>query len=317
MLNSLRLIRNYDKSAHISRIPVKTNILDNLEYIYEPNWDIDPESAPYEIVTQLMDCYYCLPERPDLAALFCWQAINNSYNQYLLADPSTQRLQDTKGITELISHINSNISKYLPYLMPYYMNITDKTYRYVASYILKGYAIEKSGFFEKYLSSSYVTFKKKFPTIFQVIANSYGFAYHSITSATLTGNKVFLNVCDMPKCRSIIHSFSIKLRELIENGTTKIDEKNPVPTQRTINFSDKDKITFVLFSILYASRCNNFHGNVASRLNSIYANQESFTMYTNIFLLEYITLAISLNEQNILSDSSLLKLKANERLIIT
>ncbi len=55
MLNSLRLIRNYDKLTHISRIPVKTNILDNLEYIYEPNWDIDPESAPYEIVTQLMD----------------------------------------------------------------------------------------------------------------------------------------------------------------------------------------------------------------------------------------------------------------------
>ena len=146
-----------------------------------------------------MDCYYCLPERPDLAALFCWQAINNSYNQYLLADPSTPCLQDTKGITKLISHINGNISKYLPYLMPYYMNITDKTYRYVASYILKGYAIEKSGFFEKYLSSSYVTFKKKLPIIFQVIANSYGFAYHSITAATLTGNKVSLNVRDLTK----------------------------------------------------------------------------------------------------------------------
>lgn len=316
MLNSLKLIKNYDKTTHISRIPAKTNILKNLEYIYEPNWDINPDSAPYEIVTQLMDCYYCLPERPDLAALFCWQAINNSYNQYLLADPSTQRLQDTKGIIELISHIHGNATKYLPYLMPYYMNITDKTYRYVASYILKGYAIDQSGFSEKYLSSSYVTFKKKFPTIFQIIANSYGYAYHSITSAALIGNRVLLNINDSDKSRKIIHSFSLKLRELIENGTTEIDEKYPTSTRQTINFSDEDKITFVLFSILYASRCNNFHGNVASRLNSIYANQESFAMYTNIFLLEYITLAISLNEQNILSDSSLAKLKANESLII-
>lgn len=263
-----------------------------------------------------MDCYYCLPERPDLASLFCWQAINNSYNQYLLADPSTQRLQDTKGIIELISHIHSNTTKYRPYLMPYYMSITDKTYRYVASYILKGYAIDQSGFSEKYLSSSYVTFKKKFPAIFQIVANSYGYAYRSITSATLIGNRVLLNINDSDKSRKIIHSFSLKLRELIENGTTEIDEKYPSSTRQTINFSDEDKITFVLFSILYASRCNNFHGNVASRLNSIYANQESFAMYTNIFLLEYITLAISLNEQNILSDSSLSKLKTNESLII-
>lgn len=316
MLNSLKLIKNYDKITHISRIPAKTNILENLEYIYEPNWDINPDSAPYEIVTQLMDCYYCLPERPDLAALFCWQAINNSYNQYLLADPSTQRLQDTKGIIELISHINANATKYLPYLMPYYMNISDKTYRYVASYILKGYAIDQSGFSEKYLSSSYVTFKKKFPATFQIIANSYGYAYHSITSASLIGNRVLLNINNSDKSRKIIHSFSLKLKELIETGTTEIDEKYPTSTRQTINFSDEDKITFVLFSILYASRCNNFHGNVASRLNSIYANQESFAMYTNIFLLEYITLAISLNEQNILSDSSLLKLKANESLIL-
>lgn len=317
MLNTLNLIKNYNKSIHLSHITIKTNILDHLEYIYEPNWDTDPDSAPYEIVTQLMDCYYCLPERPDLAALFCWQALNNSYNQYLLADTSTQRLQDTKGINELITHINNNASKYLPYLMPYYMNISDKTYRYVASYILKGYTIEQSGFSEKYISSSYITFKKKFPTVFQVIANSYGFAYHSITSASLTANKVTLNISDPNKSRTIVHSFSKKLRELIENGTTKIDVKTPTNTQQTITFSNEEKITFVLFSILYASRCNNFHGNVASRLNSIYSNEESFTMYTNLFLLEYITLAISLNEQNILSDSSLFKLKANENLILS
>lgn len=316
MQNSLKLIKQYNKSMHISRIHVQLNILDHLKFIYEPNWDINPDSAPYEIVTQLMDCYYCLPERPDLAALFCWQAINNSYNQYLLADPSTQRLQDTKGINELISHINRNASKYLPYLMPYYMNINDKTYRYVASYILKGYAIEQSGFSEKYLSSSYVSFKKKFHTIFSVIANSYGYAYHAITSPTLIGNKVSLNINNSDKARKIIHSFSLKLKELIENGTAQIDVKYPVSARQTITFSNEDKITFVLFSILYASRCNNFHGNVASRLNSIYANQESFNMYANIFLLEYITLAISLNEQNILSDNSLSKLKENESLII-
>lgn len=316
MKNLLNLIKKYDKLNHVSHIHNQNNILDNLEFIYEPNWDIDLNSAPYEIITQLLDCYYCLPERPDLATLFCWQAINNSYNQYLLSNSSIQRLQDTKGITELIYHINNNTSKYLPYLEPYFTNITDKTYKYVASYILKGYAIASAGFDEKYISSSYNTFKKKFPHFHTTISNSYGYAYYSITSPILTRNKVSLNISDGESARKIIHSFSMKLKELIENGFAQIDIKVPAPTRQTINFTDEDKITFVLFSILYASRCNNFHGNVASRLNSIYANKESFAMYTNIFLLEYIILAISLNEQNILSDNSLSKLKSNECLII-
>ena len=318
MENLLNLAKKYDKTRHLSHIGNQNSILENIEFIYEPIWDIKSDSAPYEIITQLMDCYYCLPERPDLATLFCWQAINNSYNQYLLSNSSVQRLQDTNGLLELISHINANKSKYLPYLKPYYMNITDKTYRYVASYILKGYSIEKAGFKEKYISSSYITFRKKFKRFYSIISNSYGYAYSSITTPTLIGNKVSLKIKDedKDKARKIVNSFSLKLKELVENGSTQIDEKISTSTRQTINFTDEEKLTFVLFSILYASRCNNFHGNVASRLNSIYANQESFTMYTNIFLLEYIILAISLNEQNILSDSSLAKLKSNEKLII-
>ena len=316
MENLLKLAKKYDKVKHLSHIGYQNTILDNIEFIYEPIWDTEPDSAPYEIITQLMDCYYCLPERPDLATLFCWQAINNSYNQYLLSNSSKNRLQDTNGLHELISHINANNSKYLPYLKPYYMNITDKTYRYVASYILKGYSIEKAGFDEKYISSSYITFKKKFNSFFSIISDSYGYVYSSITTPTLIGNKVSLKITDEDKARKIVHSFSLKLKELIENGSTQIDKKTSPSTRQTINFTEEEKLTFVLFSILYASRCNNFHGNVASRLNSIYANQESFTMYTNLFLLEYIILAISLNEQNILSDSSLSKLKSNEKLII-
>ena len=247
MQNSLQLIKNYNKSTHLSRIKVQTNILENLEYIYDSDWDTDPNDAPYEIVTQLMDCYYCLPERPDLAALFCWQAINNSYNQYLLANTSEDRLIDTRGIQEPSSHINSKASKYLPYLKPYYMKITDKTYRYVASYILKGYAIKESGFQNKHLSSSYTSFKNYFNDLHEAMSKSYGYAYRSITSSTLVGNKVSLNINDADKSRKIIHSFSLKLRELIEKGTAEIDLKVPTSTRKTISFSEKEKIDFLLF----------------------------------------------------------------------
>ena len=32
-----------------------------------------------------------------------------------------------------------------------------------------------------------------------------------------------------------------------------------------------------------ASRCNNSHGNVAARMNSINANKDTFKMYTDMF----------------------------------
>jgi hypothetical protein len=34
---------------------------------------------------------------------------------------------------------------------------------------------------------------------------------------------------------------------------------------------------------LDASRCNNSHGNVAARMNSINANKDTFKMYTDMF----------------------------------
>lgn len=65
-----------------------------------------------------------------------------------------------------------------------------------------------------------------------------------------------------------------------------------------------------------ASRCNNFHGNVAARMNSINANKDTFKMYTDMFLTEYIILAIHLNSQGALSDVVLNKVKKNANLMI-
>ena len=67
---------------------------------------------------------------------------------------------------------------------------------------------------------------------------------------------------------------------------------------------------------VHASRCNNFHGNVAARMNSINANKDTFKMYTDMFLTEYIILAIHLNSQGALSDVVLNKVKKNANLMI-
>ena len=83
----LRLAKNYSKQCHLNLLPCgDNNILENLNFLYDENWENQGASYPYEILTYLFDSYYVLPQRPDLAALFCWQAINHSYYVQQLRD---------------------------------------------------------------------------------------------------------------------------------------------------------------------------------------------------------------------------------------
>ena len=98
----MKLAKDYSKERHLDLLPrCNNNILDKLDYIYDENWENQGVPYPYEILTYLFDSYYVLPERPDLAALFCWQAINHSYYVQQLSDNNVGFCQDTKGI-ELI-----------------------------------------------------------------------------------------------------------------------------------------------------------------------------------------------------------------------
>lgn len=76
----LQVAKNYSREKHIELLPTsRGNILDSLEFLFDEVWEEEGVEYPYEIITYLLDCYYVLPERPDLASLFCWQAINHSY----------------------------------------------------------------------------------------------------------------------------------------------------------------------------------------------------------------------------------------------
>lgn len=74
------------------------------------------------------------------------------------------------------------------------------------------------------------------------------------------------------------------------------------------------RLFFLVFSMLLVG--NNFHGNVAARMNSINANKDTFKMYTDMFLTEYIILAIHLNSQGALPDMVLNKVKENANLMV-
>lgn len=66
----LKIAKNYSKEKHIELLPAsENNILDSLLFLFDENWEEEGAEYPYEIITYLLDCYYVLPERPDLACL--------------------------------------------------------------------------------------------------------------------------------------------------------------------------------------------------------------------------------------------------------
>lgn len=194
----------------------------------------------------------------------------------------------------------------------------DKTFHYVASYMLKGYAMEKKGIAEKYRATSYKSLKRKISSLSDILDNAYGKSYCQISNPTLIGNVVNLGIdnANKRKSRDVTHSFGMKLRALMLGKEVEITFCDVQRTKKKYKFTDEERLSFVLFGILYASRCNNFHGNVAARMNSINANKDTFKMYTDMFLTEYIILAIHLNSQGALSDMVLNKVKENANLMV-
>ena len=316
----LRLAKNYSKQCHLNLLPCgDDNILENIHFLYDENWENQGASYPYEILTYLLDSYYVLPQRPDLAALFCWQAINHSYYVQQLCDNSVGFCLDTKGVEFVRGAILANWNnKYKAILEPFLERLPDKTFHYVASYMLKGYAMEKNGIAEKYRASSYKSLKGKILLLSEILDNAYGKSYCQISNPTLIGNTVDLGISDANKgkSRAITHSFGIKLRALMLGEEAEITFCDAQGTKKKYKFTEEERLSFVLFGILYASRCNNFHGNVAARMNSINANRDTFRMYTDMFLTEYIILAIHMNSQGELSDMALNEVGKNVNLML-
>ena len=316
----LKLAKNYLKECHLNLLPCgDNNILENIHFLYDKNWENQGTSYPYEILTYLFDSYYVLPQRPDLAALFCWQAINHSYYVQQLSDNSVGFCLDTKGVEFVRGAILANWNnKYKAILEPFLERLPDKTFHYVASYMLKGYAMEKNEIAEKYRASSYKSLKGKISPLSEILDNAYGKSYCQISNPTLIGNAVDLGIANANKgkSRAITHSFGIKLRALMLGEEAEITFCDAQGTKKKYKFTDEERFSFVLFGILYASRCNNFHGNVAARMNSINANRDTFRMYTDMFLTEYIILAIHMNSQGELSDMALNEVGKNVNLML-
>ncbi|PWJ35877.1 hypothetical protein [Fibrobacter succinogenes] len=312
----LSLAKKYSRKSHTLLLPrdIKFN-LKKFEYIYDSSWE-STSCVPYEVLTYLLDCYYHLPERPDLASLFCWQAVNNSYNEILISSGAAA-LHDSDGIKKLIRVITGNNTKYYIPLHSYIDRLDDKVFRYMASYLLKGYVCSSLPSNQKcIIPSVYKSITSNVSIIHKIIDDSYGKAYASIVSPAVVDAHLKLNICSVNslKSRNIVGSFAKELKKLFLLHRITL-QKHGSNVNISYQITDNEELYLLMFGIIYASRCNNFHGNVPSRLNTLNSNVESYRAYMGIFFTCYEVLAISLNFQNKLSDSDLLRINDNYKLL--
>ena len=116
--------------------------------------------------------------------------------------------------------------------------------------------MEKNGIAEKYRASSYKSLKGKISLLSEILDNAYGKSYCQISNPTLIGNTVDLGISDANKgkSRAITHSFGIKLRALMLGKEAEITFCDAQGTKKKYKFTDEERLSFVLFGILYASR---------------------------------------------------------------
>jgi hypothetical protein len=323
-----KLVTEYTAEEHQKLLPNPDNNhlqwFKSFKFLNPVSWASSHQKIPYIAATTLIDSYSCLPRRTDMAFSYLWTAINNSYNDlYLKHNTTSNKLGDTKAIDNsliLISDIlNSKVdNKATPpeenesktinqILIEFVKCIPDKNLKFLSSYILKGMAVSINNsnnslphIREIHISSSYRTFERRFGTIHNHLYWNYGKKYSSICSISESTDKTSVDFgikeADSDVSRSITYAMSKELqRILVKNPELdQFDEfGNSLPKIKAFT-TDIQRLEFLIFGLLYASRNNNIHGNVASRLNSIFANSETVNAATWNFLFGYFYLSLLL-----------------------
>ncbi|MCH4568225.1 hypothetical protein [Bacillus sp. ES1-5] len=321
----LNLILNYNKEKHEKHLEHK-NTVGNLlvpgsfKTINSTHWSDDSwlsqNSLPHTAITHLLDSYYQLPERPDLAFNSLWASINSLYsklatehailnNTKIPGDAESIRIA-LKLINDVLIHkinyrgneyeIGSLITNYLEYLPL-------QTFRFIASFILKGIVV--NDFNPKYISSQFRTFKSKerFEFIYNDIYDSFGKSYKILYNVNLTNSDIKLTLNGTTKeeiknnkrtSEGLTYQLALFLQELAIKRVSYIEKE-----EISVELSDDEKyLEFIFQTILYSIRNNTLHGNSSARLSSINANSAYLATSTFTYLYGHLFLSLLLYVSN-------------------
>ncbi|SLK49979.1 Uncharacterised protein [Mycobacteroides abscessus subsp. abscessus] len=279
----------------------------------------------YSAETHLMDSYWCLSQRPDMAFTFLWKSINAIYNKYYFEKFAKEtiltsmdfdgREGDAKKLELLLKGLldkledrfdyNGNEFNLLELIQAYVEKMPIKTLRFVSNYILNGYVLSEKIDFQfirqglkasknPYISSQFTTFKKIFENNLNIISNTFGQSYSQVTSITssVENYNIEVKALDKKKSREISYSLATKLKELLVNREVEVTNSDKTSTYKLKIENDLEYLQMIFTVILYAIRNSSFHGNSASRFESKYFNEESVLSSIYTYLLGHLFLSL-------------------------
>jgi hypothetical protein len=321
----LSLINNYRKESHIKYFEHKNTVGHLLvpgkfktikSKLWNDNVWLSNNTLPQTAITHLLDSYYQLPERPDLAFNSLWTSINSVYSKIAIensivrgtkipGDAESIRIACKKIVSVLDHKISYSGTQFtIRYIIKDYLeNFPLQTFNFLASFILKGSVIYDH--YPNYISSQFKTFKnqERFQTIYEVINDSYGQSYKNIYTADITPSGVELKLNgededqvkkNRVKSEGIIHNLAIFLKELAVKRSAYI-EREEIKVQI---LDDEKYLEFIFQTTLYSIRNTTLHGNSSARLSSINANSTYLTTSTYTFLYGHLLLSLLLYISN-------------------
>ncbi len=326
----LALLMDYSQSKHRSSLEKNfgkySSVINKIKYIKNDDWD--GVNFPYVSSTYLLDAYFLLPDRVDMAFLPLWQAINSEYSifcqktqpfkkgdkeslKYILKE-LVGNLEDTVGIEEIESSNNLIVNKAYTIkniLDRYIQKLNIKNYRFTAKYILEGLALDEDQQFDKYCSRSFKGFKSDFPVIYRILKKSFGVKYKKITNISIDSDgEVSYGIADGIVSKSLVHALATRIKTLLLNGRAEVIIDSPcgsTQTKEIIRLTDEERLHFLFITILYALRNNSAHGVGASRFGSQTQNSGSYPAALSVFLLGYFFLSLIMYKNNNLKLSDL------------
>lgn len=330
----LDLMQNYEKGKHERRIAIaigsKFIDMNEFNFMFDPEWPELPTKIPNKISSLIVDSYYHLPKRPDLAFVCLWMAFNSSFHQVAVRESfSTNKnnITDDYGldcakdaITKLSGKpvsIDGSVRTLMDILIITMKDVPEKLTSMIATNAVRSISFNLHQCGGRYESKAFKGLKNNFPNLAQLIIDCHGKAYSNIAYPfiNLKNREADLIINDPIKSQNIIRSLSNCFQEIFKSGST-IMSQHGTGQEQTINLSQDDRVSLLLRYVLYASRNNISHGKVSSRLNSNTANPESYKSNTYIYVVCYIFLAIMLDNLGYASDVVIFQAVKNIKLII-
>jgi len=306
-MERIKLLKKYSKNGHLGMFDV-VNV--DIGYVFNNDWLKEDGKKLSNIQTSyLLDSYYNLPERPDIAFTYLWRVINTTYLSInSSSDNYTDASKIKKTIDEIIRLRNSAFTylgqeyTILSVIKNYASAVPIKPLKFFANVLLKGYALD-SQMLNKFKNvKTYKSLKKYFESVgfWCILKETYLDSYCNISTPMLNSvSEIDFGVSEgnEKKSRALTHSLADQLQQLLCSKTVIIEDEYKTKSFR-FEFDEDQLITFVFSQFLYGLRNNDFHGNIASRLSSVYVKRESVIASWYTYLLGYLYLSLLLYVDN-------------------